>query len=228
MGESVGTVPARSFVWEEPLRRITLVVARLGLAFLFFSQLFWKLPPQFGCGSDLAFTTAGPEGELVRTSGLCDWVGLESVYANRERTFFVVYGPDGGTLFSIGLDPLVKLNGYFVARVVQPGFVFFGWAIFLVEAFVAATLLLGLVSRAGALVALLLSLQLMLGLAGAWDPATHLNEWEWSYHLMILLSLVLLGLAPGRILGLDGLLRPRLAVSAARGNRLARLYLASS
>ena len=228
MGESAESVPIRPFAWEEPLRRIALVIARLGLAFLFFSQLFWKLPPQFGCGSEFDFSSEGPDGALIRKSGLCDWVGLESVYADRERTFFVIPSSDGGTLFSIGLDPLVKLNGVFVSHVVQPTFGAFGWAIFLAEAFVAATLFLGLLSRGGALVALLLSLQLMLGLAGAWDPATHLNEWEWSYHLMVLLSLVLLGIAPGRIFGLDALLRPRQAASAARGRWLAKLYLALS
>lgn len=227
MEESVESAPVRPFVWEDALRKTTLVIARLGLAFLFFSQLFWKLPPQFGCGSEFAFSSAGPDGTLVRTSGLCDWVGLESVYADRERGFFVVHGPDGGSLFSIGLDPLVKLNGFIIDSVVQPAFGAFGWVIFLAEAFVAIALFLGLLSRGGALIALLLSIQLMLGLAGAWDPATHLNEWEWSYHLMALLSLVLLGVAPGRILGLDALLRPRLA-AATRGGWLARLYLAFS
>jgi hypothetical protein len=228
MGEPTESAPVRPFAWEHPLRQITLVIARLGLAFLFFSQLFWKLPPQYGCSSDFAFTSAGPDGALLRTSGLCDWVGLESVFASRERNFFVIYGADGGTLFSVGLDPLVKLNGFFVDRIVQPAFGAFGWIIFLAEAFVAIALFLGLLSRGGALVALLLSIQLMLGLAGAWDPATHLNEWEWSYHLMILLSLVLLGAAPGRVLGLDALLRPRMAASSTRGSWLAKLYLAFS
>jgi hypothetical protein len=176
-------------------------------------------------GPDYAFTTAGPDGVLIRTSGLCDWIGLESVFADRERRFFVVYGPDGGALFSVGLGPLVKLNGLFVDQVVQPAIGLFGWLVFLAETFVVASLFLGLFSRAGAMVALLLSLQLMLGLAGAWDPAAALNEWEWSYHLMILLSLVLLGAAPGRFFGLDALLRPRLA-AAAEGKRLATALLA--
>jgi hypothetical protein len=66
----------------------------------------------------------------------------------------------------------------------------------------------------------------MLGLAGAWDPPTALNEWEWSYHLMILLSLVLLGAASGRFFGLDALLRPRLAAAADDGKRLAKALLA--
>jgi uncharacterized membrane protein YphA (DoxX/SURF4 family) len=228
MGETAEPTTVRPFAWEEPLRGITKVIARLGLAYLFFSNLFWKLPPRFGCGSEFTFTSAGPGGELVRTSGLCDWVGLESVFAARERSFFAIYGPDGNSLFSTGLGPLVKLNGFFVDRVVQPAFGFFGWAVFVAELFVAVTLFLGFLSRAGALVSLFLSLQLMLGLAGAWDPATNLNEWEWSYHLMVLLSLLVLGIAPGRFFGFDGLLRPRLAAASERGNWLAKLYLAFS
>ena len=230
MADHADSESSRPFAWEEPLRRVTLLVARLGLAFLFFSQLFWKLPPDFGCGTTTGFefTTTGPNGELLRTQGLCDWVGLEAELADSGRRFFNIWSADGNRLFSISLDPLVKLNGLFVQQVVQPAFGVFGWLVFLAEAFVAASLFLGFFSRAGALVTLLLSLQLMLGLGGAWDPATSLNEWEWSYHLMILLSLVLLGSASGRFLGLDALLRRRAAAAAERGRMLAKLYLAAS
>ena len=218
----------KAFAWEEPLRRVALVIGRLGLALLFFTQLFWKLPPTFGCGpgEGFSFTQFDANGELVRTSGLCDWVGIEASYADQDRRFLVTPGPDGGTLFSIGLGPLVKLNGLFVERVVQPAFAFFGWAIFLLEAFIAVSLFLGFFTRAGALISLLLSLQLMLGLAGIWNPAAQINEWEWTYHLMILLSLVLLGVAPGRFLGVDAWLRPRLAQAAESGSRTARFLLA--
>jgi uncharacterized membrane protein YphA (DoxX/SURF4 family) len=225
-----GSAPAAAtrFAWEDPLRRITVVLGRLGLALLFFTQLFWKLPPRFGCGpgNGFSFTHFDDKGQLVRTSGLCDWVGIEASYADQDRRFLVTPGPDGGRLFSIGLGPLVKLNGLFVEGVVQPAFGLFGWAIFLLEAFIAVSMLLGLFTRAGALASLFLSLQLMLGLAGIWNPAAQINEWEWSYHLMILLSLVLLGLAPGRILGVDAWLRPRLTAAAEGGNRVARLLLA--
>ncbi|MCA9870316.1 MAG: hypothetical protein KC487_08070, partial [Anaerolineae bacterium] len=68
--------------WEEVLRKVILVVARLALAVLFFTQLWWKMPPTFGCPSDYAFTTATTENgrlRLQRTSGLCDWIGIEQV-----------------------------------------------------------------------------------------------------------------------------------------------------
>ncbi len=40
----------RASTWPEGrLQRAVLVVARVALGYLFFTQLFWKLPPQFGC-----------------------------------------------------------------------------------------------------------------------------------------------------------------------------------
>ena len=49
-------------IFDEPTQRvdqriykICMVIARLGLAYLFFTQLWWKLPPDFGCGDDFAF-----------------------------------------------------------------------------------------------------------------------------------------------------------------------------
>jgi hypothetical protein len=220
--------PLMQSAWEERLRRITIVIGRLGLAFLFFSQLFWKLPPRYGCGAGpgFAFTTSGADGALIRTSGLCDWIGIESVYAQRPRSFFAIYDPDGNTLFSVPVGPLVGLNGAFVDGIVKPNFGWFGSVIFLAEAWIAFSMALGLFTRLGALTAVAMSAQLALGLGGARDLAAHLQEWEWSYHLMVLLAIVLLGAAPGRVLGLDARLRPRLAAARDRGNRLARVLLA--
>jgi hypothetical protein len=42
---------------------------------------------------------------------------------------------------------------------------------------------------------------------------------------MVLLSILMFGLAPGRILGLDALLRSRLGAAAAAGSRMARTVL---
>ena len=220
--------PLMQSAWEERLRQITVVIARLGLAFLFFSQLFWKLPPRYGCGAGpgFAFTTAGADGALIRTSGLCDWIGIESVYAQRPRSFFAIYDRDGNTLFSVPVGPLVKLNGAFVDGIVKPNFGWFGSVIFLAEAWIAFSMALGLFTRLGALTAVAISAQLALGLGGAQDLAAHLQEWEWSYHLMVLLAIVLLGAAPGRVLGVDAWLRPRLAAARARGSRLARVLQA--
>jgi hypothetical protein len=89
------------------------------------------------------------------------------------------------------------LNDLFVENVVMPNIGWFGWLIWLAEAFIAFSLFLGIFSRLGALVAQGVSTQLMLGLA------------------------------PGRVLGLDALLpRPRLTAAADRGGRPAKLLVA--
>jgi hypothetical protein len=227
MAHSSGA-PIEPAAWEDRLRKITLVIARLGLAFLFLSQLFWKLPPRYGCGPGpgFAFTTANADGALIRTSGLCDWVGIESVFGQQPRSFFGVYTAEGGTLFSVPVDPLVRLNAALVDGIVKPNFALFGALVFLAEAWIALSLGLGLLSRLGALVAILLAVQLALGLGGVKDLAAGVQEWEWSYHLMALLGIALLGAAPGRVFGLDARLRPRLAAARARGSRAARVLLA--
>jgi hypothetical protein len=96
--------------------------------------------------------------------------------------------------------------------------------VFLGEAFIAASMLAGLLSRLGALLAILLAAELLIGLGGIPKPYV----WEWLYLLMLILSVVLFGLAPGRVLGLDAWLRPRLARAAARGHRAARIALLMS
>ena len=66
------------------LFKVCMVVARLGLAYLFFTQLFWKLPTNnFGCGPDFAFPVPAEQNhwDANGSSGLCFWMGLESIFA---------------------------------------------------------------------------------------------------------------------------------------------------
>jgi hypothetical protein len=197
--------------WEQRLQEAVIVLGRLGLGLLFLTQLNSKLPPTFRCGSNFAFTTADASGNLQRTQGLCDWIGVESVYANRDRL-----------VLGVNIRPLAQLNGVFIDSVVKPNIRWFGYLIFGTEAFIATTMILGLFSRLGALVALGMSGQLLTGLAGIPNPVV----WEWSYIQMVLLSILMFGLAPGRIFGLDALMRPRLLVAAEHRSRVARLALA--
>jgi uncharacterized membrane protein YphA (DoxX/SURF4 family) len=208
------------------LQKIALLIARLALGYLFFTQLFWKMPPTFGCPPEFAFTTGTVENghaQLHRTSGLCDWIGIESVWSTPPRPFFVADTSSiGGPTLSVNLGPLARLNGLFIENVVMPNIRWMGWLIWGAEAFIAISLILGLFTRLGGLVAIGVSAQLMIGLAGISNP----YEWEWSYNLMVVLSLLIFAFAPGIILGLDALLRPRLFASVSKGNRLARLLLA--
>jgi hypothetical protein len=215
----------KPFAWEGPLRRVAIVFGRLALAYLFFTQLFWKLPPSFGCPADFAFTTGGVEGgrvQLERTSGLCDWIGIEAVWSTLPRPFFVAnLDNQGGPEIAIDLGWAARLNGLFIENVVMPNIRWFGWVIWLSEAFIVVSMLSGLFSRLGGLVAIGISAQLMIGLAGISTP----YEWEWSYNLMVVLSILMFALTPGRILGIDAWLRPRLRTAADKGNRLAGLLL---
>ena len=209
--------------WEQRLRQIALLIARIGLAYLFFSQLFWKMPPTFGCPSDFGFTTSSVDANgrlsLQRTSGLCDWIGIEIAWSDQPRRFFVTnLDNQGPPELYLDLGWAAKLNGLFLEGLVQPNIGWFGWLIWGAEVFIFLSLFLGLFSRLGGLVAIAISGQLALGLSGISNP----YEWEWSYNQMVLLSLVMFAFAPGRVLGLDAWLRPRLLRAAEGGNRLAR------
>ena len=210
--------------WERWLYNTAVVVGRVALGYLFFTQLWWKVPPTFGCPADFAVTTGTVDdnrrAQLQRTSGLCDWIGVESVWAQASHPLLVADMQSvGGPVISVDIAPLARLNGAFIDAVAIPGIRRFGYMVWAMEAFIFVSLFFGVFSRLGALVAIAQSLQLWIGLAGITNPA----EWEWSYNWMPVLSLLMLALAPGRVLGIDGWLRPRLLATAERGNRLARL-----
>jgi len=58
-----------------------------------FTQLWWKVPPGFGCPPDYAVTTGTIDTsgrvQLKRTRGLCDWMGIESVWSKGSHPVFV-------------------------------------------------------------------------------------------------------------------------------------------
>lgn len=197
--------------WEERLRKLTLVITRLGLAYLFFANIWWKMPPDYGCGDAFTFPVLNAEGKVDTSNsggGLCYWIGLESVYAPRTRTVFVsdlrsVNGPRLG----VNIAPLAQMNALIVDNLIKPYLGIAGFLIWAAEVFIALSLFFGFFTRLGALVAIGISAQLFVGLANIPSP----YEWEWSYGQMVLLSLVMLGLAPGRVWGIDAWLRRRFA-----------------
>jgi len=209
--------------WEERLRKVTIVIARLGLAYLFFANLFWKLPPDFGCGATFAFPVFNAEGRLDASDsggGLCYWVGLESIYAPRPRTVLIAdMRPAGLPRLGVNITPLAQLNALVVDNLIKPYLGVTGYLIWGAELFITVSLLLGLFSRLGGLVAIAISAQLYVSLANIPQP----YEWEWSYGQMVLLSILMVGLAPGRVWGIDGWLRRRFG--QAKGP-LARLVMA--
>lgn len=91
---------------------------------------------------------------------------------------------------------------WFVDNVVLPNFTIFGWLVLVVEASLGAFLLVGVLTRAWAIVGMAQSIVISLSTLNA--P----HEWYWAYLLMFLVHLMLFATAAGRYGGLDGLLRP--------------------
>ena len=98
--------------------------------------------------------------------------------------------------------PVSSAFTWVVSNVVIPNIALFGWMTLLVEASLGAFLLIGLVTRLVAVIALGQTVAISLSVLNA--P----NEWEWAYFLMLLAHLAVFATAAGRYWGLDGLLRP--------------------
>jgi thiosulfate dehydrogenase [quinone] large subunit len=94
--------------------------------------------------------------------------------------------------------PVVPLYGQFVQSIVLPNFTLFAWATFSVELLIGLGLLLGLFTRAAAVLGLLMAINLAIGLLDV--P----NEWPWSYFMLILFQILFIFTDPGRVWGLDG------------------------
>jgi hypothetical protein len=105
------------------LGQVGKLISRLVIGYLWYTQLLWKLPPTFGCPPNFAVTT----NIHARTSGLCDWVGMMILYSKWPS------------------------QAYLVKILVAPNLSWMGWIIFLMEAFVAVSLILGLFTRLGGL-----------------------------------------------------------------------------
>lgn len=208
--------------WERTLRNAVVFIGRLALAYLFFANIWWKLPPDFGCPSDFTFKQETAPGQYNKSSGLCTYLGYESIFASKPREVLVA-DLQYAKLPHIGVNiqPLAQINAALVDKVIKPNIRVAGYGIWLAEVAIFVLLFLGLFSRLGGLIALGVSLQLMVGLANAPLPGSF--EWEWGYNLMVVMSLLMIGLAPGRIFGLDGLIRRWAVPGAANGNAIAKI-----
>jgi len=166
-------------------------ISRIIYGYLWYTQLLWKLPPTFGCKPGFAVTT----DIHARTTGLCDWVGIEVLYSK------------------------IPLQSKLVNQFIVPNMSWFGWVVFIMEGFVAVSLILGLFTRLGGLAALVQGLNLYFGVTAA--P----GEWYWTYGMLYTMGLMFLAVPTGRTLGLDAWIRPRLQPAADNGNRLAKILL---
>ena len=111
--------------------------------------------------------------------GLMDWLELEVQY------------------------PAFAFYGDLVSSIVIPNFTLFAWTVFLTELLVGLSLLTGTMTRLGALIGLLMAINLGIGLLEV--P----GEWPWSYVMLAMWQATFVLAGAGRIFGVDGLLRKR-------------------
>jgi uncharacterized membrane protein YphA (DoxX/SURF4 family) len=91
----------------------------------------------------------------------------------------------------------IPLQATLYNNLVIPNIAFFGPLVYLTEALIAASLLLGLFTRLFSFLGLLMALNLWLGLYSA--P----GEWPWTYGFLIVIQALFVIDPPGRRLGLD-------------------------
>jgi thiosulfate dehydrogenase [quinone] large subunit len=111
--------------------------------------------------------------------------------------------------------PTIAAYKDFLQIVVIPHWTLFGWMTLLTETFIAVTLILGLATRLGALVAIGMATNITIGILSV--P----HEWAWTYVMLIMLAALFLLTDAGRSFGADAFLAPRL--DAASGRPIARL-----
>jgi uncharacterized membrane protein YphA (DoxX/SURF4 family) len=100
-------------------------------------------------------------------------------------------------------SPAIPLYGEFVRSIVLPNIGILGWGVWLMEAAIAVSLLLGLLTRLGGLLGFVQGVNLLIGLAAV--P----HEWFWSYVMLALWCLVFALTGAGRWVGIDRWLLPR-------------------
>jgi thiosulfate dehydrogenase [quinone] large subunit len=100
--------------------------------------------------------------------------------------------------------PVLPPYSWLAEHVLLPNLGLFGWAVLAAEATIGACLLVGFMTRLMGLLGVAQAVAIFLSVGQT--P----GEWPWSYYLMMVGCLAISGVAAGRVMGLDGILRPRL------------------
>src|SRR5215510_2184582 len=111
--------------------------------------------------------------------------------------------------------PTVAAYKNFLVNVMIPHWTLFGWMTLITETFIATTLILGLGTRLGSLVAIGMAANITIGILNV--P----HEWGWTYTMLIMFPAIFLLTDAGRSFGVDAFLAPRLDRAAADGSRVA-------
>ncbi len=113
--------------------------------------------------------------------------------------------------------PTVNAYKNFLENVLIPHWTFFGWMTLITETFIGVTLMLGLMTRLGSLVAVGMAVNITIGILSV--P----HEWVWTYTMLIMLPVLFLLTDAGRSFGVDAFLAGPLDRAAGRGSLAARL-----
>lgn len=112
--------------------------------------------------------------------------------------------------------PTFALYKSFVQQVILPHFYLFGWLLVLGETAIGLSLILGLLTRLGAVVGTIEAMNLFLAEAATPDR-------PWLYLAIIAVSLVVLLIPGNRVWSLDRKLAPRVAALSGEHPRLTRI-----
>jgi uncharacterized membrane protein YphA (DoxX/SURF4 family) len=97
----------------------------------------------------------------------------------------------------------IPLEGQLVQDFVLPNITLFGPLVYAIEVSIGVSLMLGLLTRVGAGLGVLMALNLLLGLYSA--P----GEWPWAYGFLVIIQSILVLEPPERSLGIDAVLSQR-------------------
>jgi uncharacterized membrane protein YphA (DoxX/SURF4 family) len=120
----------------------------------------------------------------------------------------------GGLMFwvnEMAKHAAFEVQADFVKNVFQPNFFFFALQVYLIEVFIAVSLILGLFSRLGGFLGVLMGINLWLGLY------RHPAEWPWNYIFLIVVHAMFTIHVVGRSLGVDAMLVRRPAPGGGEG-----------
>lgn len=187
-------------VYDRRVATWPLRLASVLLGLLWLTNLGWRLP-----WNDFVNPREEPNAVEINTlasreqpgpyidngNGLYHWMTLMARYGDRSP---------------------VPFFGTFVDNAMLPNWKLFGWMTTILEGTIAVSLILGLFSRFGGALAFLNGLFLYLGLGQV--P----GQWTWSFVMMAAFGFVFMITGPGRFLGLDQLIRPKLREGMLVGN----------
>lgn len=113
--------------------------------------------------------------------------------------------PDGSGGLRYWMEEMVQYAAFkphasLVNDLILPNFKLFALQVWATETFIAVSLLLGLFTRLGGLLGMLMAINLWLGLYNR--P----HEWPWTYFFLILLNGFFFAFRAGRALGVDAML----------------------